>query len=135
MGDESMADTPQKIAILGGGIAALSTAFEITSQPGWDKKFDITIHTLGWRLGGKCATGRGPNDRIQEHGIHGFLGSYYNALPMMRQVYDALDRPAGAALRSFDDAFKPESFVLMWEYMDGAWKKWPFTAPTNSLNP
>lgn len=130
-----MADTPQKIAILGGGIAALSTAFEITSQPGWDKKFDITIHTLGWRLGGKCATGRGPNGRIQEHGIHGFLGSYYNALPMMRQVYDALDRPAGAALRTFDDAFKPESFVLMWEYMDGAWKKWPFTAPTNSLHP
>jgi uncharacterized protein with NAD-binding domain and iron-sulfur cluster len=126
---------PQKIAILGGGIAALSTAFELSSQPGWEQKFDITVHTLGWRLGGKCATGRGPNGRIQEHGIHGFLGSYYNALPLMRECYEALGRAPGQPLATFDDAFKPESFVLMWEFIDGGWKRWPFTAPTNGLSP
>lgn len=126
---------PQKIAILGGGIAALSTAFELSSQPGWEQKFDITVHTLGWRLGGKCATGRGPNGRIQEHGIHGFLGSYYNALPLMRECYDALGRQPGEPLATFDEAFKPESFVLMWEFIDGGWRRWPFTAPTNKLSP
>lgn len=126
---------PQKIAILGGGIAALSTAFELSSQPGWEQKFDITVHTLGWRLGGKCATGRGPNGRIQEHGIHGFLGSYYNALPLMRECYDALGRRPGEPLATFDQAFKPESFVLMWEFIDGGWRRWPFTAPTNGLSP
>jgi len=80
---------PQKIAILGGGISALTTAFELTRQPDWQSKFDITVYQMGWRLGGKCATARGPNGRIEEHGIHGFLGCYYNALPLMADTYTA----------------------------------------------
>ena len=131
--------TPQKIAILGGGIAALSTAFELTSQPDWQSQYDITLYQMGWRLGGKCATARGPNGRIEEHGIHGFLGSYYNALPLMARCYEALGRPAGAPLATFHEAFKPESFVLMWEYASAAQgghlQRWPFTSPTNSLDP
>jgi uncharacterized protein with NAD-binding domain and iron-sulfur cluster len=125
----------KRIAILGGGIAALTTAFELTSQPRWDSHYDITLYQMGWRLGGKCATARGPNDRIEEHGIHGFLGSYFNALPVMASVYEALGRPQGAPLATFEEAFKPDSFVLMWEFRDNAWKAWPFTAPTNSLKP
>src|SRR6185369_13127891 len=125
----------QKIAILGGGIAGLTTAFELTSQPGWEQKYEITLYQLGWRLGGKCATGRGPNGRIQEHGIHGFLGCYYNALPLMRECYEALGRKPDQPLATFDDAFKPESFVLMWEFIDNNWRRWPFTAPTNDLSP
>ena len=73
---------PRKVAILGGGISALTTAFELTSQPGWQQSLDITLYQMGWRLGGKCATARGEHKRIEEHGIHGFLGSYYNALPV-----------------------------------------------------
>lgn len=72
-------DQPIKVAILGGGMGALAAAFELSSQP----QYEVTIHTLGWRLGGKCASSRGPDDRIEEHGIHGFLGSYYNACPML----------------------------------------------------
>jgi len=125
----------QKISILGGGPGALSAAFEITESPGWEDKFEITIHQLGWRLGGKCATGRGPNERIQEHGIHGFLGSYYNALPLMKRVYDACDRAPGTPLATFEEAFVPENFVLMWEFRDGNWVKWPLSMPANSLNP
>ena len=79
--------TPKRVAILGGGIAALSTAFEITNTPG----YAVTIHTLGWRLGGKCASWRGPDGRIEEHGIHGFLGSYYNAMPMLAALSVGLD--------------------------------------------
>ena len=129
------ANNRQKIAILGGGIAALTTAFELTSQSDWRSRYDITLYQMGWRLGGKCATARGPNARIEEHGIHGFLGSYYNALPLMVDCYKALDRPVGAPLATFDEAFKPGSFVLMWEFIDGNLKRWPFTAPTNSLSP
>ena len=126
---------PKKIAILGGGIAALTTAFELSSQPDWQDKFDITVYQLGWRLGGKCATARGPNMRIEEHGIHGFLGSYYNALPLMHRAYEALGRAPGQPLATFDEAFKPASFVLMWEFIDRKMTPWPFTAPTNPLNP
>ncbi len=120
---------------MGGGIAALTTAFELTSQPGWEKQYEITLYQMGWRLGGKCATARGPNDRIEEHGIHGFLGCYYNALPLMADCYKALARPAGVPLATFEEAFKPGSFVLMWEFIDGNLKRWPFTAPTNGLLP
>jgi uncharacterized protein with NAD-binding domain and iron-sulfur cluster len=123
----------QKIAILGGGIAALTTAFELSSQPGWQQRYEITVYQLGWRLGGKCATSRGPNGRIQEHGIHGFLGSYYNALPMMKAVYDALGRRPDEPLATFEQAFKPDSFMLMWEFRNAQWQSWPFTAPTNAL--
>lgn len=126
---------PRKIAILGGGIAALTTAFELTSVPDWQQQYEVTLYQMGWRLGGKCATARGPNDRIEEHGIHGFLGCYYNALPMMAEVYKALDRPADAPLATFEQAFHPSSFVLMWEFIDGNLRRWPFTAPTNSLKP
>jgi len=126
---------PQKIAILGGGISALATAFELSNQPDWQSRYDITLYQMGWRLGGKCATQRGPNDRIEEHGIHGFLGCYYNALPLMAQCYKVLNRPADAALATFEQAFLPNSFVLMWEYVNGNFKRWPLTVPTNNLLP
>ncbi|MBC7435726.1 MAG: NAD(P)-binding protein [Bdellovibrionales bacterium] len=126
---------PKKIVILGGGISGLTTAFELTSQPGWEKKYDITLYQMGWRVGGKCATARGPNNRIEEHGIHGFLGCYYNALPLMSQCYKALGRKPGEPLATFEEAFHPDSFMLMWEFAGGGLKRWPFTAPTNERLP
>ena len=55
-------NTPQKIAILGGGVGAVVTAFELTSQPDWQKRYDITLYQMGWRLGGKGASGRNAED-------------------------------------------------------------------------
>lgn len=125
----------ERIAILGGGLGSLTTAFELTATPELRERYDVTIYQMGWRLGGKCATGRGPCGRIEEHGIHGFLGSYYNALPMMARLYEALDRPEGHKLRTFADAFRQEDFVLMWEVEGGRWTKWPMTMPPNDLDP
>jgi uncharacterized protein with NAD-binding domain and iron-sulfur cluster len=55
------------------GIAA---AFHLTSTPDLLERFDVTVYTPGWRLGGKCASGRGegPAERIEEHGLHVWLG-------------------------------------------------------------
>ena len=50
----------QKIAVLGGGIGSLSAVFEITSDPDWKSKYDITVYQMGWRLGGKGASGAQP---------------------------------------------------------------------------
>ncbi len=78
---------PRKVAILGGGMAALATAWRLTNDPDWRTRFEsVTVHQIGWRLGGKCATGRGPAGRVEEHGIHLFGGGYYNTLAMMRDV-------------------------------------------------
>ncbi len=105
----------KKIAILGGGIGGLVTALELTNDPNWKNNFEITVYQMGWRLGGKCATGRGPNGRIEEHGIHLFGGGYYNALGMMSAVYDELNLPPGGWPMQFKDAFKRQYLSLNWD--------------------
>src|SRR5687768_17134977 len=47
-----------KIAIIGGGPAALSAAFHLTAEENWQDRYEVTVYQLGWRLGGKGATGR-----------------------------------------------------------------------------
>ena len=125
----------QKIAILGGGMGGLVTAYQLSSQPGWQDRYDITIYQLGWRLGGKCASSRGDNMRIEEHGIHGFVGSYFNALPMMNDVYTELGRRPGQPLATFDEAFIPSNFAMNWEFQDGGLKPWPTRFPANDRSP
>ena len=62
-----------KIAILGGGISALAAAYELKRLDS-AVALDFTIHQLGWRLGGKCASSRndqpGKGYRNEEHGLH-----------------------------------------------------------------
>lgn len=126
----------EKIAILGGGMAALATAFELTRRPDWKTRYEsITIYQMGWRLGGKCASSRGPNMRIEEHGIHGFLGSYHNTLPIMVECYDELGRKSGEPLASFEEAFIPQSFGLLWELRGRTLKPWAQRFPKNTRNP
>ena len=81
-----------RVAVLGGGMAGLSAAWRL-SEPGWRDRFEsITVYQRGWRLGGKGASSRGPNDRIEEHGLHIWLGSYENAFTLLRECYAELDR-------------------------------------------
>ena len=51
------------------------------------------MYQRGWRLGGKGASSRGPNGRIEEHGLHLWLGYYENAFRLLRECYVELDRP------------------------------------------
>ncbi|WP_341701869.1 NAD(P)-binding protein [Ferrovibrio sp.] len=127
----------QKIAILGGGVSALTSAFYLASQPDAQERYEITVYCLGWRLGGKCATGRNPQfgNRIEEHGIHGFLGSYYNTLSMVTEAYRLLDRKPGEPLASFEEAFYPIDSILCWEFRDYRWVNWKLTMPRNDLKP
>ncbi|MBS0476346.1 MAG: NAD(P)-binding protein, partial [Proteobacteria bacterium] len=79
----------QKIAVIGGGVGAMSTVFELTEQPGWQDNYEITVYQLGWRLGGKGASGRNKDkgDRIEEHGLHFWFGYYENAFNLIQRVY------------------------------------------------
>ena len=82
-----------RVAILGGGMGGLAAAWRL-SEPGCRERFDtITVHQRGWRLGGKGASSRGRNGRIEEHGLHIWLGYYENAFGLLRECYEALDRP------------------------------------------
>src|SRR5262245_1262310 len=99
----------EKIVILGGGMAALTFAFELSGLKDLQSRYDITVFQPGHRLGGKGASGRNQRcfDRIEEHGLHLFYGFYDNAFSVLRRCYAELGRPAGAPLATLEDAFKP----------------------------
>src|SRR5271155_4067886 len=116
-----MQDTPgtalpkQRIAVLGGGISALTAVFQLTSLPDHAERYEITVYQMGWRAGGKGASGRNAayGDRIEEHGLHILMGFYHNAFDVLRRCYDELGRPAGAPLATLDEAVKPHEFLVI----------------------
>ncbi|HYW47223.1 MAG TPA: NAD(P)-binding protein [Bryobacteraceae bacterium] len=130
----------RKIAILGGGVGAMVTAVELTNDPNWKQQYEVTVYQMGWRIGGKGASGRNPDysQRIEEHGLHIWMGFYENAFRMIRAVYDELHQKGLAPdspFQSWTDAFNPTSFTPLLEYVNGQWKQWPILFPTNDLLP
>ena len=102
---------PIKVAIIGGGCASISAAFEL-SRATHKGKYQVTIYQLGWRLGGKGASGRGPADRIEEHGLHLWMGSYENAFQLIRECYTELKRDRRKCrIADWRDAFSPAPFI------------------------
>jgi uncharacterized protein with NAD-binding domain and iron-sulfur cluster len=107
-----------RVAIIGGGPAALAAAFELTATPELQARHQITIYQPGWRLGGKCASGRNRKlgHRIEEHGLHVWFGCYDNAFSIMRRCYASLHRdPATQAMPTWRHAFKPCHQVTVWD--------------------
>jgi uncharacterized protein with NAD-binding domain and iron-sulfur cluster len=127
----------RKIAILGAGISALTTAFDITDLPNWQDAYEVTVYQLGWRIGGKGASSRNPeiSDRIEEHGLHIWLGFYENAFSVIRSCYKELNRRPDSPLCKWDDAFKPHTFVVLEENINAKWSHWPVTFPVNASQP
>jgi len=113
---------PIKVAIVGGGCAAITTAFELT-RPEHHGRYEVTVYQLGWRLGGKGASGRGPADRIEEHGLHLWMGFYENAFRLMRECYAELNRdPAHCPIADWRDAFVPAPLVGVADQLpNGQW--------------
>ncbi|HVH99094.1 MAG TPA: NAD(P)-binding protein, partial [Enhygromyxa sp.] len=105
--------TKQKIAILGGGVGAMTAAWALSETPALRERFEITVHQLGWRLGGKGASGRNAEhgQRIEEHGLHVWLGWYRNAFSLLRRCYEELDRPPEAPLARIEQAFVAHDYV------------------------
>jgi uncharacterized protein with NAD-binding domain and iron-sulfur cluster len=122
-----MGRTGGSVAILGGGMAALTTAFELTEGE-WANEFDrVTVYQRGWRLGGKGASSRGPHGRIEEHGLHVLLGYYDHTFDVMRRCYAALDRgrtDPSCPIRTWDDAVAPSHLIGVLDEHDGEWQPW-----------
>ena len=127
----------EKIAILGGGVGSMVAAWELTSVPGWQDRYELDVYQLGWRLGGKGASGRNrkEHDRIEEHGLHVWMGFYENAFKVMREAYAELGRAPGQPLAGVWDAFKPHSYVVWEDKGSGTWSPWPIRFPRNSALP
>jgi hypothetical protein len=133
----------RRIAILGGGMAGLAAAYELSKTQALRDTLEVTVHQLGWRLGGKCASARDVDPekglRIEEHGLHVWFGFYQNAFAMTREVYACCPKAPDDAFKSWRDALKPQSFTPLGEPApnegDGSWSYWGITWPTNADEP
>lgn len=126
----------QKISVLGGGAGALSAVFALTSVPGWEEKYDITVYQLGWRLGGKGASSRQPDRRGRnlEHGLHVLGGFYHNSFKLLRECYAEWEKVSPHAI-AFDKAFIPHNEVALGQKDANGWQIIPIPFPSNSKKP
>lgn len=131
-----MDDTPIKVAIVGGGCAGVSAAFELT-RPERRGRYSVTVYQTGWRLGGKGASGRGVNDRIEEHGLHLWMGFYENAFTLLRECYAELGRDKNSCpIADWTDAFDRNPYVGVADQCnDGQWRPWTADFPIDNANP
>lgn len=135
----------KKIAVIGGGVGAITAAYAITQQPNWQDEYEITLYQLGWRLGGKGASGRNMKQagRIEEHGLHIWAGFYENGFRLMRDCYDQLNatglRSPDAPLGTLDKAFTGLNRFLLAEMIETDGVKqlhpWLLEFPANDEKP
>lgn len=108
----------------------MAAVWELT-KPELKGRYAVTVYQEGWRLGGKGASGRGPNGRIEEHGLHIWLGFYDNAFRMMRECHAELDAHVdGNPYGDWRDAFTPENDIALYSAAeDGGFERWDVHMP------
>jgi uncharacterized protein with NAD-binding domain and iron-sulfur cluster len=125
----------RKVAILGGGMAGLTAAYELTRTPALRERHEVTVYQMGWRLGGKAASSRDANGRILEHGLHVWFGCYENAFKLIREVYDVWVRDKNCPLKSWRDAFVAQDCTAIGDEIGGRYVFHPVQWPRRSGEP
>jgi uncharacterized protein with NAD-binding domain and iron-sulfur cluster len=130
-----MANQTVRVAVLGGGMAGVSAAWELVTNAPSGVTYDVTIYEATWRLGGKCASGRNValGGRIEEHGIHILMGFYSQVFRILRDGYATL--PTSLGFPTLAKALVPGDFLQLPDFVNGAWAFWPLTFPTNDRVP
>ncbi len=140
----------KRVVVLGAGPSSCAAAFYLAKTG----RYDVSMYTLGFRMGGKCAAGRNATaaNRIEEHGLHAFVGFYNNAFRTVREVYEQAELPLSRGQGPwsaedlargdgpFAEAFTGTNAVgLMgrWQDRRGAerWRYFPTTLPVNDSVP
>ena len=102
----------------------MAAAFEL-SRPEHQGRYAVTVYQEGWQLGGKGASGRGVSGRIEEHGLHVWLGFYDNAFRLLRECYTELALADRSAFGDWREAFVAESDIGLFSPAErGSWQKW-----------
>jgi uncharacterized protein with NAD-binding domain and iron-sulfur cluster len=122
-----------RVAILGGGMAAMTAAYQLSEHP----EYDVSVYSIGWRLGGQGSSGRNLDQaaRIEEHGLHLWFGFYENAFNVMRRCYKALGRAPREPLATIDDAFKAINELTLVEGYAGKRLPWHIQFPVADFQP
>jgi uncharacterized protein with NAD-binding domain and iron-sulfur cluster len=126
-----MNQNKKRIVVIGGGLSAMTAVYNLSLLPNFENDYEITIYQMGWRIGGKGASGvnRKIGYRIEEHGLHLWMGFYENAFILMKHVYSQLNRPTDVPLATFDDAFKGQPFMIFAENVFDQWIDWQLNFP------
>jgi uncharacterized protein with NAD-binding domain and iron-sulfur cluster len=131
-----------RLIILGGGIAALTTAF-YASEESHRRVFPNGIHVYEKEdhLGGKGASRRADSPhvraRIEEHGLHVWFGFYDNAFALLAKCHTYLEEQVAkknykrwsSSLRDVADGFRPCSRVAVMDYDGSRWLPWAADFP------
>ena len=88
-------------------------------------RYEVTLYQMGWRLGGKLASGRqGPEARSVEHGLHVWFGFYNNAFRLAQGTYARWAKPHGCPFQTWQDAFESQNYTPIGEIIDGEYAYW-----------
>ena len=127
----------EKIALVGGGMAGLVAAHELSRTPELRERYEVTLYQLGWRLGGKLASGRDASQSLRntEHGLHVWFGFYDNAFAVFRDVFERWERPADCPWTRWQDAFVAQQLTPVGETIHGQLGRWDVVWPLNADEP
>jgi len=135
--------TKHKIVVLGGGMAGVTAAYFLSGSDLIRERYEIVLYQQGWRLGGKGASGRDPDDhRIEEHGLHVWFGYYENAFRLLRDCHQELNELAedghkrwSTTMHGIEAGFRPISSIGIVEDEVPGWRPWIATFPEDDLSP
>ncbi len=126
----------KKVAILGGGPSGLAAAFGLTATPALREAYDVTIYQAGWRVGGKCASGRaGPENKVEQNGTHYLFGCYDNTLELGRASYAELAAAGNTDFGDYKTSLLPRDLLALKYFFRGQWRLWPVPLPANESAP
>jgi uncharacterized protein with NAD-binding domain and iron-sulfur cluster len=134
-------DRRRRVAILGAGPAGLAAAFALSDTPELRERFEVTIYQMGWRPGGKCASGRDVGTaekpgsfRVEQNGAHYLFGCYQQSFALVRKCFARLTNTGAYGCLS-EDFVPGHRLVWMQATPTGGWEQNRMFLPANLSKP